>query len=203
MLVEELALHGNDLRAPQWRQGRARRRTGRSTWPSSAPGCRGIIAAYRLQAGRHRLHDLREERRRRRHVAGEHLSGLPGRRPQPLLQLLVRPARRLAVLLLTAGRAAPLLPPVRRRVRHPRPHRASTPRSRRWSTTRASGRWTLRARRPGRRVDVHGQRGDQRRRPAEPAAVPEDRGPRQRSPARRSTPPSGTTTSTSPASGSA
>ena len=33
--------------------------------------------------------------------------GLPGRRPEPLLQLLVRPARRLAVLLLAAAGAAP------------------------------------------------------------------------------------------------
>ena len=55
----------------------------------------------------------------------------------------------------------------------------------------------------GERADAHGQRRDQRGRPAQPAAVPEHRGPRQLRRAVVPLAPSGTTASTSPASGSA
>ena len=111
LLEEELGARGEDRRAPGWRQdelaptrrlkvvdhrrghvGPARRRTGCSRRAST-------------------FVDPREERRRRRHVAREHLSRLPGRQPEPQLQLLVRAAPRLAAALLDAGRAARLLPP--------------------------------------------------------------------------------------------
>ncbi len=120
MLTEELALDG-DKRAPAWSKdgGGARRRL---------PGGdhRGGHVGHRRRPpprpGRGALHDLREEPRRRRHLVRERLPGLPGRRPQPRLQLLVRPDRRLAAVLLHPGRAAGLLPDL------PRPLRPAAPR---------------------------------------------------------------------------
>ena len=110
LLLEELALSGDDLRAPDLAQGHRR--------PPIAPfrvvivgaGMSGLLAAHRLAAGRRPLRDHREERRRRRHVVREPLSRLPRRRAEPPLQLLVRAARRLAAAVQPAGRAARLLP---------------------------------------------------------------------------------------------
>ncbi len=91
-LLEELALDG-DPRAPSWHvdQVQVPQR------PSSLPVCghrrrclgsgRGAPAA----PGRGRGHGVREEPRRRRHLARERVPGLPGRRAQPALQLLLRP----------------------------------------------------------------------------------------------------------------
>ena len=56
-------------------------------------------------------HGVREERRRRRDVARERVPGLPGRRAQPALQLLLRADQRLGLPLLGPARPAGL-PPV-------------------------------------------------------------------------------------------
>ena len=85
--------------------------------------------------GRRALRRRRQERRRRRHLAGEQLSRLPGRHPEPLLQLLVRPARRLAALLQPALRAATSTSGSASTSSASGPTSASTPRSRRSSTT--------------------------------------------------------------------
>ena len=69
------------------------------------------------QAGGRAVRDPREGSRSRRHLVGEHLSGVPGRRGQPLLQLLVRPTGGLAAALLHAGGAARVLPDVHRALR--------------------------------------------------------------------------------------
>ncbi len=147
------------------------------------------------------LHDLREEPRRRGHLVRERLSGLPGGRPQPRLQLLLRPDRRLAAVLLHPGRAPGLLPDL------PGPPRPAP------STSASAPRWPgppgTRTRRPGR--SGSSARTGSRRRPATRAwSAPwaSSTGPTGRtstastgSPASTSTPPSGTTASTSPASG--
>ena len=122
--------------------------------------------------GRSRGNRVREERRRRRHLAGERVPRLPGRRPQPALQLLLLADQRLGLPLLgpagpaglptaggqgpRSGRVHPLLQrgdrgPLRRCVRPMDAHRAGG--------RRDVGRGILRRRR-------------QRRRPAEPAVLP-------------------------------
>ena len=125
------------------------------------------------------------------------LSGLPRRQPEPQLQLLVRAAPRLAVALLDPGRAARLLPPLRRRVRPARPHPVRH-RGAVGDVVRrrpARGPCSVRTRRR-RRGDDRGERGGQRGRPAQPAVVPRHRRVATRSRARRSTRRGGTTTST-------
>ena len=67
--------------------------------------------------------------------------------------------------------AAPVLPGVRRRVRHPRPTSASAPRSRPSSATRRRRRGRSHGRGRRRGGDARGQRRDQRGRPAQPAAA--------------------------------
>ncbi len=82
----------------------------------------------------HSVRDPRTPRERRRHLVPEHLSGLPGRQPEPhvLLQL---PAERLAAVLFEAGSAAAVLRQDRRRLRaaqaHPLQHRSEDVRVRR------------------------------------------------------------------------
>ena len=102
---------------------------------------------------------------------------MPGRQPQPQLQLLVRPAPRLAVPLLHPAGAARLLPRLRRRLRparpHPLPHRGAVGhlvRRRRALDRRAAG--------ARRRRDRRRRRRHQRRRAAQPA--PHARDPRPR-----------------------
>ena len=67
--------------------------------------------------GRRALPDRRQERRRRRHLVREHLSGLPGRQRKPHVQLLLRAQPPLAAALLAAAGAARLLPRHRGEVR--------------------------------------------------------------------------------------
>jgi hypothetical protein len=91
MMLEEMELDGVATRATV-ALGPAPcppERGGASTSSSSAAGMSGLLAGIRL-GGRHPLHDRREERRGRRHLVREPLPGLPGRRRQPLLLLLVR-----------------------------------------------------------------------------------------------------------------
>ncbi len=100
------------------------------------------------------------------------LSRLPGRHPEPLLQLLVRPARRLAALLLARS------PSCTRYFRQCVDEFGIRPNIR-FSTEVSSivcdeetATWTLELVGPGRQgVDAPGQRRDQRRRPAQPAAA--------------------------------
>ena len=117
----------------------------RAAFPVVVIGCgeSGLLAGIRLQAGRHPVHDRREERRRRRHLVREPLPGLPGRRRQPLLLLLVRALRPLDRVLLPAARAASGYfdgrgPAPRRSTRTS----ASAPRSSRPPGTTTPGRWT-------------------------------------------------------------
>ena len=126
---------GEDRRAPGWRKDDVApgRRLPRRR--SSAPACRACSPRTGCSRPASPFVDPREERRRRRHLVREQLSGLPGRQPEPQLQLLVRPAPRLAVPLLDPGRAARLLPRCADDVRPARRTSGSAPRSRRptWS----------------------------------------------------------------------
>ena len=74
-------------------------------------GASGLAAAHRLRQAGVDGHGVREERRRGRHLAGERVPGLPGRRAQPALQLLVRADQRLGLALLGPARP-PGLPAV-------------------------------------------------------------------------------------------
>ena len=80
--------------------------------------------AIRLQAGGHRrLRGLGARRRRRRHVVGEHLSGLPVRHPLAPLLVLVRAQPGLdAAPTRCSPRSSDYLRDVRRAVRRARPH---------------------------------------------------------------------------------
>ena len=142
LLEEELALRGDDRRAPQWRKADVApdvelpRRDHR----------RGHVRpAHRTPArpGGDRLRGAGEERRRRWHLVREQVSRLSGRQPQPQLQLLVRATARLAPSLLHPGRAARLLPRLRatssgceERIRFGTEVRSAT-----WDDTEGS--WTL------------------------------------------------------------
>ena len=201
MMQEEMALT-DDFRSAHWRKedDRAEPRL-----PRRDRRLRHVRNRRRVPtpAGRRRLRRAREEPRRRRHVVREPVPRLSRRHPEPLLQLLVRAARRLAVLLLAAPGAAPLLRGVRRRVRdppeHPHGHRGDA--RCRGTTSPACGRSSSPApTAPRSTLTAHAviSAVGQLNRPS----LPTIEGARA-SPARRSTPPSGTTTSTSPASGSA
>ena len=123
---------------------------------------------------RHRLYGGGEERRCRRHLVREPLSGLPRGQPQSHLLLLVR-SQRLAAALLAPKRAARLLRPHRLRLRHSREH----PFSHRSDRGALCGRHlaSTRARAAG-RGNRHGERDHQRRRPAQSAEAAEHRGRR-------------------------
>ena len=121
LLEEELAYRGEDRRAPGWQLA------------DVAPGRRLRSPDHRRRnvgpprrtpfaAGRREVRDRRQERRRRRHVVREQVSGLSRRQPEPQLQLRVRTAARLAAALLDPRRAARLLPALRRHLRAARPH---------------------------------------------------------------------------------
>ena len=116
LLEEELGHRGEDRRAPTWHKVDVRR--GR-TVPGRRHRRRHVRPARRPPpaAGRGRPRRLREGRRRRRHLVREPLPGLPGRQPEPHLQLLVRAAPRLAVPLLDPAGAPAVPPRLRRRVR--------------------------------------------------------------------------------------
>ncbi len=130
-------------------------------------------------AGGRRLRDHREERRRRRHLAREHLPWLPRRQPEPPLRLFVRAEPRMADALLDPAGAARLLHGLRRQVRpaaaHPLQHPGQRGAVRRGR--QALARHDQEPRR--RRRDAERQCGDQRRRPAEPAAPAGHPRPRQ------------------------
>ncbi len=87
--------------------------------------CRHVGAAGRasLASGGTGCGRVREERGSRRHVAAEHLPGLPRRCRQPPLLLFVRAARRLAATLLDAARAARVLQALCGGLRRPPVHR--------------------------------------------------------------------------------
>jgi hypothetical protein len=180
----------SDGRLPAPRRGRARlprrgpasarlasRRAGtRSRVPRRHHRCRHVGHPGRAPpaAGGRAVHDPRQERRRRWHLARERLPRVSGRQPEPQLQLLVRAAARLAVPLLAAGRARAVLPRLRRHVRDPsaRPVRVHGAAQRvgraREDVDRAlRGGW--------RRAHHHRSCGDQRGRSAQPAAVAHDR----------------------------
>ena len=125
LLREELALD-EDLRAPDWHKADvAADRPFRVAVIGA--GMSGLVAAHRLHQAGVDVVVLEKNARRGRHLVGEHLPGLPGRRVQPLLQLLVRAAGRLAGALLVPAGAARLLPRRRRPLRpapaHPLRHR--------------------------------------------------------------------------------
>ena len=109
-LTEELGARGQRPAAAVLAAGRGRWRGARSAARSSAPGASGLAAAHRLRQAGVDGHGLREERRRGRHLARERLPGLPGRRAQPALQLLLRPDQRLGLAVLGAARPAGLPP---------------------------------------------------------------------------------------------
>ena len=164
-------------------------------------GMSGLLTAHRLQQAGVRLRRPREERRRRRHLVREQLPGLPGRQPQPHLQLLLRPEARLAAALLDAGRVArQYFRDVRRRLR-PAPAHPLRHRGRVGDLRRDSSSWSVEVRtaegaddvdRANMVISAVGQL-NRPNSPTSPAATC--------SPARRSTRRGGTTTSTSAASG--
>ena len=102
-------LGGGDRRARSGvpRRDRRRRHVGDRDGAPPRPGGRGV-------------RDPGEERRRRRDLAREPLSRMPGRRPEPLLQLLVRADARVAAVLRDAVQPPRLLPHLRDRARRAR-----------------------------------------------------------------------------------
>ena len=139
------------------RSGRSRRspRIGTSRSRSSAR-VRRASARRSASSKRGPVHDLREERRRRRDLARQRLPGLPGRRLESLLQLLLRPGFRVAPALLDPARAPRILPARRRRLR---PARAHPLRDRGEVAVfdEASGEWTFETEREGERETVRAQ----------------------------------------------
>ena len=117
--------------------------------------------------------------------------GLPGRQPEPQLQLLVRAAPRLAAALLDPGRAARLLPPLRRRVRPARRTSGSAPRCVGRRGPRADQRWTRRTSRTadGREEIARRERGRSARSVSSTGRCSPTSRVAIRSPARRSTRP--------------
>ena len=200
MLLEEMELDGADARA-----ARSVRRTAARRLPGRRHRLRrvGLLAGIRLQGGRHPVHDRREERRRRRHLVGEHLPGCPGRRRKPLLLLQLRAERPLDRVLRRAARAAGLLPARDGQARH-RPARAVGDRGHRGVLGRrhrhldGAARATATARRRRCRRARSSPRSVSSNRPH----LPDDPRAGRISPGRRSTPRSGTTPSTCAASGS-
>ena len=161
----------------------------------------GIADRAPARPGRDRLRDPGEERRRRRDLAREPVPGVPGRRPEPLLQLLVRADERVAAVLLHPVGAPRLLPRLCGRVRDPRA-RAVRDRGRRRPLARRPGAGDLTVRTAdGATETVEAQALGERGRSAQPAQAARHPGPGALRRARRSTPPAGTRRSTSPASG--
>ena len=164
---------------------------------------RRLVRGDPARAGGDRLHRVRQEPRRRWYLVREHVPRPAGRRPQPLL----------LVLLPAQSRLVPLLRPPRRAGRV---HRDAAPRSTASSRTSAAaprcssadvrrtprpvGGAAVRRRRHG--GANRGRRADQRGGHAEPALDPRPRRASTRSRARGSTRRAGTTTSTSKAGGS-
>ena len=140
-LIEELQLDGVDTKAPDWSSPILKA----AAAPDEGAGGRrrhvGPPGRHPAAAGRHRLHHHREERRRRRHLVREHLSGLPGRQPQPHVFLLLRAQPRLAAALFPPAGAAGLFPRASPTSTGCASTSASRPRSRRRCSTRpaASG----------------------------------------------------------------
>ena len=135
--------------------------------------------------------DRREERHRRRHVAGQPLPGRRRRHAQPPLLVLVRHLRLVDVL--RAARRAARLPRARRRLASASATACgSAPRSSR-RPTRTTTQRLGRDRAPGRRRhrDAPRQRRHQRHRHLQPAEVPRHRGARPLRGPVASTPPSG------------
>ncbi len=126
-------------------------------------------------AGRYPLHRVREERRRGRNLVREHLSRPPGRRPEPLLLVLLLPQPRLVRLLRPARRAGRLHHPrregVRRVASRPLPDRGA-----RGGLRRGAEHLVADAPRPRRCGGARrGHRADQRGGNAEPPVDPRDR----------------------------
>ena len=178
ILEEELAITGEDLPRAAVAQGRARPRRAVQRGHHRR---RHVGPARRAPppAGRRPVRDHREERRRRRHLVREHLSRVPGRHPEPLLQLLVRAAARLAavtsrtqdVLLEYFAHCADALRPP---PPHPLRHRGASARR----STRPATRGRVELRDGGRHEHARGERGHQRGRPAQPAEAARHPGPR-------------------------
>ena len=103
-LMEELAMSGADPKRPRLVEPEAEGGRGAAAGGGDRRRHVGPAGRHPPEAGRHPLHDRREERRRRRHLVGEHLSRLPGRQPQPPLFLLVRAQPRVAEPLLDRSR---------------------------------------------------------------------------------------------------
>jgi 4-hydroxyacetophenone monooxygenase len=121
LLLEELELDGVDAARCLFPPEAPRRR--RADFHVVVIGA-GMSGARRHPArpGRHPVHDHREEPRGRRHLAREPLPGLPRRRGQPLLLLLVRARRRLDRVLRPSARAAGYFERTARAPRRGRPH---------------------------------------------------------------------------------
>ena len=96
-----------------------------------------------VAAGGHRVPGGREEPRRRRHLVREHLSGVPGRQPQPQLQLLVRAAPRLAPALLRTRKSSTATSATARATSGSSTTSASGPRSARRPGTKTSATWSV------------------------------------------------------------
>ena len=127
--------------------------------------------------GRRGGHGVREERRRGRDVARECVPGLPGRRTQSALQLLLRADERLGLPLLGPARTAGLPPVDREGSRaggvHPLPQRGDRGPLRRGRRAVVADR----ARRRRRRDDRGRRRDRLRRGTAQPPVLPRPAGP--------------------------
>ena len=109
MMLEEMALDGQDARDVHWDENVATDIKQRFHVIVIGAGMSGLLAAIRLEEAGIPYTVDREERWRRWHVVREHIPRLPRRHCQPLLLLLVRAQSRLARALLATKGAARLL----------------------------------------------------------------------------------------------
>ena len=142
MMLEELALDGNDSRAPRWI---ARGAGGDAREVPRAGDRRGHVgpaAGAAPEGSGHPLHGGREERLGRGHLVREPVPGLPRRHRQPLLLVLVRalPVER---VLLAPRRAARRTSGTSSSATAWKPTSATTPRSPRRATTRSTAVWDV------------------------------------------------------------
>ncbi len=82
-------------------------------------GMSGILAAIRLKPGGHPLHFGRQERRCRRHLAGQHYPGCRVDNPQSYVFVFVRAEPRLALSLLDPAAALAVFPQRGGQIWHP------------------------------------------------------------------------------------
>ena len=150
LVREEANFDGTDRRRFEWNApARRRRRSHALPRRDHRRGARRALRGDPARAGRHPVHGVRQERRRRRHVVREHLPRPPRRRAQPLLLVLVPAQPRLVDYYRPTRRARRLHRALREGATASCRTCGSGPRCSRPTSTTAAARWTLQAPRHG------------------------------------------------------